>query len=367
MKNSDTKRIYINLSNISTGGSIQVAMSFIEHFVKSEINPKFYFLFSRKLYVEINNSHLAPYLNQLSYKITSKRSLFFYFTIMQPKKIFTLFGPLYCIKLLPRRDWITGFAQAWILFPKNKVYDELDLITWLKFKIVFLIQKAFYFNSNTLIVEHKGIKTQLEQMFRDKKIIVAKNSLNQVFLNPSHWKPIQKPKTEKFKIGVIGRNYIHKNLSIIPLVKDLLEKTHSIKAEFYCTLTNKEMEKMSEEFREKVVSLGELSINQCPDFYNKMDMIFFPSNLECFSATPIEALYMNRNIVCSNLPFNKNIIGKFGVYFEPNDPVSASEKIAATLKKQINGQLKEAKKFVFSNYKSEERFKIYINSILLNE
>ena len=122
MKNNDTKRIYINLSNISTGGSIQVAMSFIEHFVKSEINPKFYFLFSRKLYVEINNSHLAPYLNQLSYKITSKRSLFFYFTIMQPKKIFTLFGPLYCIKLLPRRDWITGFAQAWILFPKNKVY-----------------------------------------------------------------------------------------------------------------------------------------------------------------------------------------------------------------------------------------------------
>ena len=93
---------------------------------------------------------------------------------MQPKKIFTLFGPLYCIKLLNRRDWITGFAQAWILFQKNKVYNELDLITWLRFKIVFLIQKAFYFNSNTLIVEHEGIKTQLEQMFRNKEIIVAK-------------------------------------------------------------------------------------------------------------------------------------------------------------------------------------------------
>ena len=45
MKNNDTKRIYINLSNISTGGSIQVAMSFIEHFVKSEINLKFTFYF----------------------------------------------------------------------------------------------------------------------------------------------------------------------------------------------------------------------------------------------------------------------------------------------------------------------------------
>ena len=58
MKNSGIKRIYINLSNISTGGSIQVAMSFIEHVVNSEINPKFYFLFSKKLYNELNNSRL---------------------------------------------------------------------------------------------------------------------------------------------------------------------------------------------------------------------------------------------------------------------------------------------------------------------
>ena len=93
------------------------------------------------------------------------------------------------------------------------------------------------------------------------------------------------------------------------------------------------MKKMSEEFRRKVVSLGELSINQCPDFYTKMDMIFFLSNLECFSATPIEALYMNRNIVCSNLPFNKNIIGKFGVYFEPNRPCFSFRKNSSYFKK----------------------------------
>ncbi|GIS05972.1 MAG: hypothetical protein CM15mP109_07280 [Candidatus Dadabacteria bacterium] len=46
---------------------------------------------------------------------------------------------------------------------------------------------------------------------------------------------------------------------------------------------------MSEEFREKVVSLGELSINQCPDFIIKWND-FFPSNLECFSATPMRQL-----------------------------------------------------------------------------
>ena len=78
MKNSDTKRIYINLSNISTGGAIQVAMSFIDHVINSEINHKFYFLFSRRLHKEIKMSHLAPYLNQLSYRIISKHLLLFY-------------------------------------------------------------------------------------------------------------------------------------------------------------------------------------------------------------------------------------------------------------------------------------------------
>ena len=367
MKNKDTERIYINLSNISKGGGIQVAMSFVDHVVNSKINHKFYFLFSKRLLNEINNSHLAPYLSKLSYCTVSKYIMFFYFSILQPKKIFTLFGPLYAVKLLSGRDWICGFAQAWILFPKNKVYKELNKITQLRFKIIYLIQKVFFFNSNTLIVEHEGIKDKLQEVFKSKKIVVAKNCLNQIFLNPKSWRPIEIPKNNKLKIGVIGRNYVHKNLSIIPYVHDLLEENHNIKSQFYCTLTSTEMNRMSDEFKKKVISLGELSINQCPDFYNNMDMIFFPSNLESFSATPLEALYMNKSIICSNLPFNKNIIGKYGIYFEPNNPISAAEKIASTLKKQIDGQLKEAKKFVFSNFKSEERFKIYINTILNNE
>jgi glycosyltransferase involved in cell wall biosynthesis len=367
MKKNDTKKIYINLSNISTGGAIQVAMSFIDHMVSSEMNNNFYFFFSKRLQKEINNSHLAPYLNQLNYRIVSKHSMFFYFSIMQPKKIFTLFGPLYAVKLLSGRNWISGFAQAWILFPKNRVYEQLNKITRLKFKIIFSIQKAFFTNSNTLIVEHEGIKAKLQEVFKNKKIVVAKNCLNQIFLNPTNWKTIEIPTTDKLKIGVIGRNYTHKNLNIIPSVHNFLEKNHSIKSQFYCTLTSTEMNKMSEEFKKKVISLGELNINQCPNFYNNMDVIFFPSNLESFSATPLEALYMNKNIVCSNLPFNKNIIGKFGIYFEPNNPISAAEKIASTLKKQIDGQLKEAKKFVFSNFKSEDRFKIYINTILKDE
>ena len=139
LNNSNKNRIYINLSNISTGGAIQVAMSFMDHIIFLEKNHNFYFFFSKRLHNEIKNSHLGPYLDQLTYQIISKHRLFFYFTIIQPKKIFTLFGPLYSLKLLSGRDWISGFAQPWILFPKNKVYNELDLVTRLRFKIILLL------------------------------------------------------------------------------------------------------------------------------------------------------------------------------------------------------------------------------------
>lgn len=366
-KSSDTKRIYINLSNIKTGGAIQVSMSFIDHVISSNLNLNFHFLFSERLLKEIKNSHLAPFLDQLSYRRISRLSLFFYFTILQPKKIFTLFGPLYSIKLMKERDWITGFAQPWILYPNNKVYDELDTTILIRHKITFWIQKAFFSNSHTLIVEHEGVKEKLHKLLKNKNIIVAQNCLNQIFLNPTNWKSIEISNIKKLKIGVIGRNYIHKNLKIIPAVHQFLEQNHSINAQFYCTLKPDEMNRMDANFKSKVISVGELDINQCPDFYDKMDIIFFPSNLECFSATPLEALFMKKSIVCSNLAFNKNIIGKFGIYFEPNNAVSAAEKIASILKTQIDENLNKAKKFVFSNFKSENRFKIYINTILKNE
>ena len=92
MKNNDTKRIYINLSNISKGWFIQVAMSFIDHFVNSDINHNFYFFIFKSAICEINNSHLAPYLNQISYKTVSKYSMFFYFSIMQPKNIYFIWS-----------------------------------------------------------------------------------------------------------------------------------------------------------------------------------------------------------------------------------------------------------------------------------
>lgn len=366
-KNKKSIHIYINLSNISTGGAIQVAMSFIDHVISSDFKDVFHFLFSERLMMEIKKSHLIAHLGELNYRKTNRLSLFFYFSFLQPKKIFTLFGPLYSLKLIRGRDWITGFAQPWILYPNNRVYEELNFTKWLRYKITFLIQKVFFSNSHTLIVEHDGVKAKLQTLFKDKKIIVAKNCLNQIFLSPSKWKPIPIKQTKKLKIGVIGRNYIHKNLKMLPEVHDLLLQNHSLLTQFYCTLTPEEMNKMSDDFQAKIISVGEIDLNQCPDFYNNMDIIFFPSNLECFSATPLETLFMKKSIVCSNLAFNKNIIGKFGVYFEPNNPISAAEKIATVLETQNSQELEKAKKFVFSNFKSEDRFRIYINTILNEE
>ena len=55
-----------------------------------------------------------------------------------------------------------------------------------RFKIIFWIQQAFYFNSHTLIVEHEGIKTKLQELFKSKKGAFH-NWLSSIRASPKIW------------------------------------------------------------------------------------------------------------------------------------------------------------------------------------
>ena len=92
-------------------------------------------------------------------------------------------------------------------------------------------------------------------------------------------------------------------------------------------------------------------------FYNQMDIIFFPSNLECFSATPIESLFMQKKIVCSNYFFNKYYNSNLIEYFEPNDSDDAAKKIFLHLKRDLKRDKKNHSDLL-SEFNAEQRFKI---------
>jgi len=220
------------------------------------------------------------------------------------------------------------------------------LIMRLKIRMKYLIQSMFFKRADILVVELEHVKQQLVSVLKipANRIHVVHNCISSIYSDPSIWKSVDVPRPDGYlRLGYLGRNYLHKNTRIFPQIVSTLDRTYGIKAFFYVTFTEQEWDECTPEFREVCFNVGVLSVVQCPKFYQAMDAIVFPSLLECFSATPLEAMAMERPIFVSDRPFNRDICGCHAHYFDPLSPDTAAAAIA-NLFHDINSHLNALRK-----------------------
>ncbi|MBS7834586.1 glycosyltransferase [Wohlfahrtiimonas chitiniclastica] len=337
--------ILINTSNLHVGGGVQVATSFLHEFSKINnlsFTPTIYL--STEVYNELIklNTDMSRWIWEIynTYGLKNffhNRTKFSKFDV-----VFTVFGPNYFSN--KKQISITGFAQPWIAYPDNEVYQQMSLLNRLRTRLKFFIQKKFFKRSSKLIVELEHVKEKLIELdIKDKEnIYVVKNCISSLYLDKSQWEDINieiDPKT--LNIGFIGRDYPHKNLSILPEVKQILKNKYDINTQFYITLTDEEWLNREDDFTKNIHNVGVLSTTQCPEFYKKMDAIIFPSLLECFSATPLEAMAMKTPLFASDRRFVKDSCSNYAIYFDPLQPSAAAEKIANYL--QLPQELQQKK------------------------
>ena len=354
----------LNFSNIRAGGAKQVAISFLLELKYKDIE-KYNIIVSKEIYFELKSLNyefikLLKIYNSSIFKIFS-------FSLMPEIRsvnlIFTLFGPFYGFT---KAKTITGFAQGWILYPHNLVYNQITSFEKYKLKLKFFIQLLFFRNDNLLISETTVSKEVLKNELNFKNIEVVNNSLNTIY---NKYKPQIKKNNLSIKIGVIGRNYPHKNLQILPEILKILKDNYALKVSFYVTLTDIEFNTMESNFKKNIKNLGPLNIIECPNFYKKMDLIFFPSLLEIFSATPLESLYMKKPFICCDLPFNKGFLEKFAFYIKPNDISDSSRVISEVIELYrsndplLKNILNLGSEYVKQNFKPSNRAKAYLEII----
>ncbi len=141
--------------------------------------------------------------------------------------------------------------------------------------------------------------------------------------------PLNIPDTGRsIRLGVVSRNYVHKNLACLPALKQELKDRHGLEVDFFVTFTEAEWQSCSEHFRSTIHNVGALVLPQCPSFYGAMDGVVFPSLLECFSAVPLEAMSMRKPLFASDLPFIRDCCHEHANYFDPLDIASMSRSIA---------------------------------------
>lgn len=248
-------------------------------------------------------------------------------------RVFTLYGPLY--RWNPPFFSIVGFAQPWIIYPRNEVYARLPWHQRLRTRLKFRLQAAFFKRADLLVVELEHVKAGLvrELAIAPERIVVVHNCVSSLYANPASWEPLEMPEAgDVLRLGFLGRNYVHKNTAIFPQIVEALRGRHGIEARVFVTFTDEEWRAAGPEFRAACINVGPLRAAQCPSFYQGLDAVVFPSLLECFSATPLEAMAMERPLFASDRPFNRDICGSHANYFDPLSAESAADEIARVFK-----------------------------------
>jgi len=336
------KNVLINAANLHVGGGIQVATSFIDELsrIDSEIID-FHIICSSEVDNGLAKSgtDTSKFLSYRVFDVYGLGSSLRKFSKLLHgyDAVFTVFGPDY--RLGSQANTLVGFAQAWIIYPENEVFLSLHILSKVKLRLKNLVQTLFYRKASKLVVELPHVKKCLvaKSIALEDSVEVVYNSVASLYFQPERWEKVEVECFEPaFKLGFVGRDYPHKNLKVLPEIRTILSRDHGLDVEFFVTLSEKEWAAKSAAFRQSVNTVGELSVSQCPTFYQKMDGVIFPSLLECFSATPLEAMVMERPLFASDRGFVRDVCSDFAHYFDPLSPDSAAEAIGKYVK-NING------------------------------
>lgn len=325
--------LIIDNSNLFAGGGIQVAISFLKDLKNLNLDHTYHVIQSpnmAKAFGEVDFPNNFKFYKLSENATSSKKSRIQQVKSLEdkikPDCIFTVFGPSYHKSNFPK---LVGFAIGHIIYPDSPFFKTLSIKEKIHNKLLCLI-KSYLFkkNSDALVFETQDAANIYSQQHSFRKpTFVANNTLNEIFYSPTEWKTFDVQLNGPFKILCLTANYPHKNLSIIPRVIDVLtDKFNFHNFKFVISIDESELE-ISEKYNQYIDFIGRVNINQLSDVYSQSNIVFIPTLLELFSATYLEAMFMKKPIVASDLGFSRDICNNSAYFCEATNPVAYAEAI----------------------------------------
>lgn len=247
---------------------------------------------------------------------------------------FTVFGPLYSAPRASRR--IMGYADVTSVYPfpttagiprRDKAQRSLRSG----------LSRTEASRQDALVVETDAMRDRLRDVLgsRCPQVAVVANAVNARVLDAGLDDQMcdlfeHERRTSDVLFCYPTRDYPHKNLEFLPLVRRELQR-RGVKARFVVTLRQGEWAAKSEEFKRACLNLGEVTIQQIATVMRCSDGMFFPSLLEAYSATPIEALASGTPVLASDRDFVRSTCRDAAVYFDPRDATATAEVVVRSI------------------------------------
>lgn len=322
-------RVLIDASNLHVGGGIQVATAFLTELLHpaqwdtfTEQHPWLLdcrISVSSEVRANLTETLPAEGRKRLARLEGDKRS--------RSHTRFTVFGPTYTRAKAFRH--IMGFADV------TSIYDwphELPVRS-LRQRVRKPLALLSFRRADVLVVETRAVKDRLVDLgFSASRVKVVANSCHPLFAAGGVWRPKQREQGEPYRLLYVARAYPHKNHEFLGHLGRQLELAHGLNVRFSVTLTDDEWSARTPLFRTYAENVGLKNVSHLPDMYLSADAVVFPSLLECFSASPLEAMALGVPLLASDRDFVHTACGDAATYFQPDDYVSAASVIAAALR-----------------------------------
>lgn len=330
--------LLLNYSTVNGGGATQVALanllelkkhpednftvilspSFLNYLETNEYPSNFKFIWLKK-HITTSFVHLFKTIKELDL-IEEEHNI---------DSVFTIFGPSYWT---PKSPHLMGYAIPHYVYTDSPFFKILTL----KEKISLQIKKQFHKrfikkNSKYYHVETEDVRQRLSRNFNIpiENIFVASATIHPCYFDKGLRKDVILEDTKEFdaKLISISSTARHKNLLIINEVLPILKDKYGLNVQFVLTLPNEFFQENFNSENDNIFNVGPVRIENCPSLYSQSDFVFSPSLLECFSAVYPEAMYLQKPLIVSDLPFSRGVCKDAAVYFSPLSAEDLAKKI----------------------------------------
>lgn len=337
METQFSPRVVVYAGNLAHGGGVQVAASWINYMAsRLEDPPADSAPWERFARYEISEA-VAANLDDASHRMlrpTIVRSKWSRLLALKHYDLeFAIFGPYYG----PQRSRIriSGFADV------TSVYQPvwpLDVMGRLRLAVRRWASLRFFSGIDLILVETEAIAKRLGESLKSKsgRIAIVPNALNQQFaeypIDHALVEGIRQRIGDREGVCYVARGYKHKNIDFLGDLGRALEERFGRPVTFMLTLTEPEFESLSRTTQNYSLNLGVLPVRALPSVYRSAEWSIFPSLLEAFSVTPLEALATSTPLFASDRDFVRTIVGDSAIYFDPRDATSAAGVIDSALR-----------------------------------
>ncbi|MGN0063336.1 MAG: glycosyltransferase [Nocardioides sp.] len=328
--------VLISAANLRVGGGVQVASSFLDElaFLRTDEQALLTFPWlAGALVVRASSAVLADtrpetaaaldvHEHDARLDVAARR-------LPRVEVSFTLFGPEYVP--LRARHRIVGFADGTSLFPE-RVPEVMRRSAWRQ-AVRRAVSRHRFSRADTIVTETDVMARALVERWgvSRERVHVVPNTTHGVFERPETWAPSPLTRSDDLPhVLYVTRGYPHKNLAVLGPVGDRLAALGR-PVRFVLTLAEHEWEALPAAARAHSVNLGPVKVTELGHLYSSCDASFFPSLLETFSVTPLEALRTGTPLAASDRDFVRNVAGDVPYYADPEDPIALADALAQAL------------------------------------